>query len=391
MVVLSFATVHELTRFRPEVELRRAFTTLASASTVTYKAGFNWSEGQVTDRTVLTSYTTGQARLAGEQTGDYGMRFRFVRFVPSTHSYDDLSGEARQLNGKTYVTYAPPGPAINGAPFLNTDTWMSFDAGEFPVWGAILPGVTFPLASPWKANAEWDMDGYEQVRGLLRRGPDIASSVTVQKAHEKIGSMDTRVMDVRLSRDATNAALLALARARSGSDPTDTERLRAADLSDGLARLSYRVWIGVEDHRLYRLQAGGTVAPTGTNTVIPIDLSIELAEYDASFAVETPNHPLAFRTILRSVFGLLPDASDRIASSLNSAVSATASLPHISFPTTNDVDGDGLDAILETFYGTSAQNPDTDSDGISDGEEVRLGRNPRGRGSLFGFGLGGNN
>lgn len=389
MVVLAFATVHELTRFRPEVELRRAFAAMASASTVNYKVGFNWSEGQGQDRAANTSYATGQARLSGISSGEYGLRFRFVRFVPASRSYDDVSGEARRVNGKTYLTYAPPGPVVNGAPFTSADTWMSFGDGEFSAWGAILPGVVLPLAAPWKAHAEWDSEGYERVRGMLRRGPDIATSVRAQKAFEKIENVETRVMDLSLSREATNAALLALVRARSGADPTDFERLRAAELADALSRLSYRVWIGVADHRVYRLQTGGAVSVSGSTALVPVDLYVEFGGYDAPFTVKAPDHALAFRTVLRSVFGFLPDALDRVASTPDASIGATASLPRVSFPTTEDIDGDGLDAILEAFYGTDPRNPDTDGDGVSDGEEVRLGRNPRGKGSLFGFGLGG--
>ena len=33
-------------------------------------------------------------------------------------------------------------------------------------------------------------------------------------------------------------------------------------------------------------------------------------------------------------------------------------------------------------------NPDTDGDGLLDGDEVRSGLNPRGKGTLFSFGLG---
>ncbi|HBO99697.1 TPA: calcium-binding protein [Candidatus Uhrbacteria bacterium] len=53
----------------------------------------------------------------------------------------------------------------------------------------------------------------------------------------------------------------------------------------------------------------------------------------------------------------------------------------------HDKDQDGLTDLLEVFYGTNAENSDTDGDGQTDGEEVLQGTNPRGKGSLFGFGL----
>lgn len=47
-----------------------------------------------------------------------------------------------------------------------------------------------------------------------------------------------------------------------------------------------------------------------------------------------------------------------------------------------DPDGDTLTNAEERFYGTDAQNVDTDGDGYKDGEEVRNGYNPLGEGKL---------
>lgn len=47
-----------------------------------------------------------------------------------------------------------------------------------------------------------------------------------------------------------------------------------------------------------------------------------------------------------------------------------------------DVDGDGLTAAEERFYGTNSDVADTDSDGFSDGDEVRAGYDPLGPGKL---------
>lgn len=48
-----------------------------------------------------------------------------------------------------------------------------------------------------------------------------------------------------------------------------------------------------------------------------------------------------------------------------------------------DTDGDGLSDYEEKYlYGTDPKNPDTDHDGMKDGNEVKRGRNPLGRGTL---------
>jgi hypothetical protein len=40
------------------------------------------------------------------------------------------------------------------------------------------------------------------------------------------------------------------------------------------------------------------------------------------------------------------------------------------------MDGDGLSDAQEAALGTQPGNPDTDADGMRDGDEVRVGRNP---------------
>lgn len=51
-------------------------------------------------------------------------------------------------------------------------------------------------------------------------------------------------------------------------------------------------------------------------------------------------------------------------------------------PPTDDGDLDGLSNEKEQFYGTDPNNPDTDSDGYTDGSEVTNGYNPNGEGAL---------
>lgn len=85
----------------------------------------------------------------------------------------------------------------------------------------------------------------------------------------------------------------------------------------------------------------------------------------------------------------LPLASEGRALSSTETTTEFGALPTSSGEATDyDPDKDGLTNSLEGFYGTDPNHPDTDGDGVSDGEEVGSGRNPRGSGSLFSFGLG---
>lgn len=65
--------------------------------------------------------------------------------------------------------------------------------------------------------------------------------------------------------------------------------------------------------------------------------------------------------------------------------SSPTSAPTLSAPAGSDGDDpdhDGLNNAEERLYGTDPNNPDTDGDGYSDGEEVKNGYNPLGAGML---------
>ncbi len=379
-VVLAVATFHELTRFRPEAELQRALAGLAQAQTVRHVAGFGWADASGTDRTVSTVYASGQVRGADLS---HGTKFRLVRL--GNEQYNDVAGEWRALGDRAYLTYEAPGPAVAGAPFAKEGTWLSFGPEEFAAWGPVFPGVPLPVEPLFDFRASaWTPESLARARRLLALAD--FSHVSFGGKTEDVNGVRTRVLDARPDRDALEQFLLALVRAREGREPGDAERLRAIRLAEGFSRFTIRAWVGVESHALLRVQTAGLwTAEDGTRT--PIDFLAEFSDLNAPFAVEAPRGPLAFRTLFGSIFGRLPEAQTR-ASSAPPAFAATATLPMFAFVSAEDADGDGLDALLETFYGTDQQAADTDGDGVSDGEEVRQGRNPRGVGTLFGFGLG---
>ena len=89
---------------------------------------------------------------------------------------------------------------------------------------------------------------------------------------------------------------------------------------------------------------------------------------------ETPVEP----DVLESPTVVRPDATDEPGDIISG--------PGDSDPTGSaavvDADGDTLTAAEERFYGTDPNNPDTDGDGFSDGDEVRRGFDPLGPGKL---------
>jgi len=385
-VVLALATARELTRFRPDAELRRMFVAAARAETVSFKGAYAWMDGPRQNRVLSTAYAAGQARLAGERAGDVGTQFRYVRL--GSRAYNDVAGELRSVDGTVYLTYAPPGPEVPGAPFTEDGAWLSFTRDEFPAWGAVLPGVDLPGWAPDPRAAPWTPESLLRLRRLVAALD--AARASFDGTVEEINGREARVLDVSLDRAAMETFLLDAVRAREGREPGDMERVRAARLAEALAQLHVRAWVGKTDHLPYRVQAVGALPGAAGEEWQPVDVFVELADFDGPFEVRAPERPLGFRAVLGSL-GILPAAdalaSDRLAAAPE-PLAASAGLPVFTFAGGDDADGDGLDAILEAFYGTDPHNPDTDGDGMSDGEEVRRGRNPRGDGSLFGFGLG---
>lgn len=362
-VVLALATAHELTRFRPEAELRRAFTVLAAAGTVREVSGFGWTEGDGDSRVVSTVYASGQWHL-GTQGVEHGTRFRLVRL--GKERYSDVAGEWRSVEGREYLMSEASG------------SWQSFRPDEFATSGPLFPGVALPVEPLFdERSSPWTAESLLAARRLLARAD--VSRVSFDGTFVQVNGHKTRVLDARADKDALEGFLLGLVRVREGRDPSDAERLRVAAFASGLARFTFRVWIGVTDHVPYRVQTAGLwTAADGTQ--VPVDVLAEFSEINAPFAVAAP----ASSTPFRAATGALPSAGTRTEE--DRAVPAL--LPAVTFAQSEDADHDGLDAVLETFYGTDQRDADTDGDGVSDGEEVRRGRNPRGTGTLFGFGLG---
>jgi hypothetical protein len=381
---LALATYIVLTRFSPDDEMHRMLQAMSRAQTANEDGGFSWVREENGQRFTTTVYTKGQVNLADPSNIEYGTRFRVVR-IGKGLDYEDLAGEIRLLDGTTYLTYAPPGPDVTGVDFGKRNTWVSFAQGELPRWGEIIPS----LNEPWSSDdADWSQDGMVRLRQLL----SVADVFVVQynQLTELIDGQNTRILDGRFDPDAIRSFLRDVIRAREGREPTDEERLLVEKQASALEKLTLRLWIGVQDHRLYRFQAAGAVPAEDSTTLVPVDIIVKLSNFDEPFAVQEPDQTVSFSQILARTLAGLPsaEAADFQSGEATFLDGEDAHLPVSTVEKNKDSDHDGLDDILEAFYGTDPNNPDTDGDGVSDGDEVRSGRNPRGEGSLFGFGLG---
>jgi hypothetical protein len=387
-----------LSAFKPEDEIRRMLSAMSEVSTVSHRSAFSWTRGQGDGRVTTTVYATGQVDASDSSVADYSTKFRAFR-VGRSKDYGDLSGEIRSVDGTTYLTYSPPGPEMDGVDFSKEGTWVSFAAGELPAWGAVIPGLDVPIETDFGSartdatevalKSTWTSDGIVRLRSLFSHADVFV--VAYDDLTELIAGHATRVMDARFDPDALRSFLLDVVRTRENREPTAEERLSVETSAKELEALKVRLWIGMDDHLLYRVQTAGMVQDDSSLSssdadTVPFDMIVELSGFNDPFKASGPDQAIAFSTVLRQRLGASSDAGTSNGLSVLLPDDA-ARLPTEMSDMASDADQDELSDLLEAFYRTNARNPDTDGDGISDGEEVRNGQNPRGDGTLFGFGL----
>ncbi len=382
VMALTFAAYVVLTKFRPEVEMRRMAIAMASLSSFSHDDGFSWSREQGGERVSTTLYASGNVQADEDENLEQDTEFRVIH-ISKNDDYTDLSGEVKTIGEKTYLTYAVPGPAVPGVSF-DGDTWVVFDEGEIEGWGEIVPGLQAPLTFITPLTG-WNPAAITRLRYMLALTDIVVAEYN--GLTEIIDGTNTHIIDGRFDQDATEAFLLDAVRAKEGKEPEDTDRILAHTQAKQLARLTLRFWIGMDDHVLYRVQAAGGFVQEGSTDLIPVDARVDFSKFNEMSDIAAPSDAISFVDILHAVFPESAGAS----LSLGEATlldEQTARLPVTTVEASDDQDGDGLDDILEAFYGTDRGRADTDGDGVSDGDEVRSGKNPRGKGSLFSFGLG---
>lgn len=378
---LTFATWIVFLQFRPEKEIRAMMITMVNLKSFTQESGFSWSQQNEDERVSTTLYLSGFVMVKEDLTVNHATKFRVVH-LSQEDSYQDLAGELRTIDGESYLTYEPPGPNVADVNF-EEETWVGFAEGELPLWGPIFPGLETPIDSILSKDL-WTLEGRTRLHYLLSFA-DIFH-VEYNGLTELIDGVNTRIIDGRFDDQAIEAFLLDLVRAKEGREPNDAERLIADRNAAQLSRLTLRFWISLETHELYRFQAaGGFEDPAGTE-LLPVDVRIEFSQFNEPVEI-TAEYSIWFAELFEAAFGVFPTGGTLADTGKTLVSESTVRLPVTHTSASNDPDGDGLDNLLEAFYGTSRSVADTDGDGMNDGDEVRAARNPRGKGSLFGFGL----
>ncbi len=372
-------------KFHPGDEIRRMLQAMSQVQSVHERSAFSWTRGEGRERTTTTVHTIGPIDLSHASGLQQETKFRVFR-VSRAKEYIDLSGEIRTIDGTNYLTYAPPGPDIEGFDFSN-ETWISVAKNELPAWGSVIPGLDIPGGFEGGSR---DQNFESSV--LISAFRDLLADADIflinyDELTDTIDDREMRIIDLIFDPDAIRTFLLEMIRQTEGREIDDSDRVLVETQASALDNLTIRVWIGVEDHLLYRLQAAGVVEGE-KHTLIPVDMIIELSDFNAVFIGHVPKKSISFASIARSILGTLEQSELRDLTK-TIVVDDVATLPVMKTETNDDPDGDGLSSIVEAFYRTDPNVFDCDGDGKSDGEEILSGKNPRGEGTLFGFGLGG--
>jgi hypothetical protein len=378
---LAFSAWIVLGQFQPERELRTMMITMAQLESVYQESGFSWSHQEEHGRVNTTLYLSGPILVNENLQVSHATKFRVVH-LSSEDRYQDVSGELRCIGDDAYLTYTPPGPDIEGVDFTER-TWVGFTSGELAAWGPILPGLGAPIDVNLSKDV-WTDEGRRRLQYLLSYA-DIFH-VEYNGLTEIIDGVNTRIIDGTFDPDAIEAFLLDLIRAKERREPNSTERIMADTNAAQLSRLTLRFWVGLDTHYLHRFQAAGGFEDPGGTELLPVDVRVEFSGFNEAYEI-TAGSTVDFADLFEAAFGSFPTGGSLSGDSKTLVTESTANLPVTQTESSNDPDGDGLDNVLEAFYGTSRTVADTDGDGVSDGDEVKSGRNPRGRGSLFGFGL----
>jgi hypothetical protein len=179
--------------------------------------------------------------------------------------------------------------------------------------------------------------------------------------------------------------------ARLGRDLTDKERATIRTFFSDIVVSDAELWIGAGDYYLHRAKFVFAYDDAERNATMTVDASF--GAFDRSdVAVALPGGADDVTDILESLLtgaaAHLPLAANGGQQRVNVPEAGQAGLPVQASPNADvDSDHDGLPDVLEAFYGTDPLNPDTDGDGVNDGEEVKAGCNPNGPGRLFDFGI----
>lgn len=294
----------------------------------------------------------------------------------------DLAGETVRIGRVDYMRFDALPPSIGAIPLDDfRGVWLVFDAAGFRdrLNLPFLGGEAEPLAE-------------DEIAGLLeqfRTTPFLR--VEERLKSETLGGVSTHHYKVRPEMLFFKDYFIRVQTARLGRELTNKERLLVDTFFANVAAEDGELWIGKRDYFLYRMRLRFRFDDGSREGVLSV--TADFSRFNEPAAIEAPAGARDVSEILESLaWGLtrrLPLAKDGAARRGDIGESRSGLAVDTVTAGQADPDKDGLSDELEYFYRTDPNDPDTDGDGMRDGEEIELGRNPSGSGNLFDFGVSG--
>lgn len=293
------------------------------------------------------------------------------------------SAEARILGDDGYLRIASP-PEFRGVSFENfSDRWIRLDIAD-------LIRAARKFARLGSSEAAFSQKEEILLAFLLGRAQVLR--VEGEARADVRGTYQYRVV---LDEERLRSFILAAAALTAGGEPS-SEFVGAVDaFLESLGPMRGSIAVGKRDRLLAALALSGTIR--GRRGVSNVGFTIRFHDYGKPVEVSAPGDAQTVEEITRNIFGglfgrgvpLLPYIPGLTGEPGGRLSAPEAPAPTEGLPAGNerDTDADGLPDLLEAFYRSNRHNPDTDADGVTDGEEVRRGLNPAGPGKLFQFGL----
>lgn len=325
----------------------------------------------------VTLEAEGSLVASGEEEFDLEIDFS----ISSETDEGVLSAEIRKINKVVYLKVGQIGELEELLGSEVGGQWIMFDEDQFS-------GLTEQVA-----ETETDELSSEQEAELeeLLMSTEVVTVVSATVT-EIVNGHSTRVFEIVPNPDGIRIYSLESIRIIEEREPTAEEREEIEEMIDAIEDLVGKLWIETGSHLLHRASVNGEVeTPDGSS--FGLTATVELTDHNTDIKIEKPEDALSFVEIIGAAFG---DAFGGLPSA-GEGFSGTTVDPYIEAEDlydyddiedyTTDTDGDGLPDMTESFYGSDINNPDSDGDGINDGDEVANGDNPAGDGNLFNFGL----
>jgi hypothetical protein len=133
------------------------------------------------------------------------------------------------------------------------------------------------------------------------------------------------------------------------------------------------IWIGKKDYLPYKFTLESTYKKINeTEGNVRTIITIQVKNYNQPVTIPVPTPTKNFEEFVAALFSEQPV--------LQSLLGGNTSGDVINVEGNKDTDGDTLSDIMEDYYGTAIDNPDTDGDGYNDADEIINGFNPKGPG-----------